>query len=185
MDNQQPLKEGALVPDVVFKTRVGDGPVCGDSGGHWQDVTTKEIFSGKKVIVFALPGAYTPICSTAHLPGYEAHYDELKEYGIDEVYCVSVNDAFVMHQWANSLKINKVKMLPDGNATFTRGMGMLVKKENFGFGERSWRYSMFVKDGIINKLFIEAGLSDNYPVDTFEVSGADTMLAYFKKIIGL
>lgn len=168
------------MPEVTLKTRVGDGPVCGGSDGHWQDVTTKEIFSGKKVVVFALPGAYTPTCSSAHLPGYEMHYDEFKKYGIDEVYCLAVNDAFVMEQWADQLGIEKVKMLPDGNAVFTRGMGMLVRKENLGFGERSWRYSMLVENSIIKKLFIEAGISDNCPTDPFEVSGADTMLSYLK-----
>jgi peroxiredoxin len=178
--NQQPLKEGSPVPEVVLKTRVGDGPVCGGSDGHWQDIATKELFSGKKVIVFALPGAYTPTCSSTHLPGYEAHYDEFKKYGIDEVYCMSVNDAFVMEQWADKLGIEKVKMLPDGNASFTRGMGMLVLKENLGFGERSWRYAMLIEDGIIKKFFSEPGISDNCPTDPFGVSGADTMLSYLK-----
>jgi peroxiredoxin len=178
--NKQPLNEGSQVPEVIFKTRVGDGPVCGGSDGHWQDVATKEIFSGKKVIVFALPGAYTPTCSSTHLPGYEAHYDELKACGVDEIYCMAVNDAFVMDQWAHALSVEKVKMIPDGNAAFARGMGMLVSKENVGFGERSWRYSMFVEDGTIKKLFIEPGMSDNCATDPFEVSGADTMLAYLK-----
>ncbi len=177
---QQPLKEGSSAPEIVLKTREGDGPVCGGSDGHWQDVATKELFSRKKIIVFALPGAYTPTCSSMHLPGYEAHYDEFKKHGIDEVYCMSVNDAFVMEQWANKLGIEKVKMLPDGNADFTRGMGMLVRKENLGFGERSWRYAMLVEDGIIKKLFSEPGISDNCPTDPFEVSDADTMLSYLK-----
>jgi peroxiredoxin len=176
--NQQPLTEGASVPEVIFKTRVGDGPVCGGSDGHWQDVATKELFSEKKVIAFALPGAYTPTCSSAHLPGYEARYDELKGLGIDEIYCVAVNDAFVMEQWAHALGVKKVKMLPDGNATFARGMGMLVNKEDLGFGERSWRYSMLIENSVIKKLFIEPGISDNCPTDPFEVSGADTMLSY-------
>jgi peroxiredoxin len=177
----QQLKEGDRVPEVVFKTRVGDGSVCGDNSGHWQDVTKEEIFPGRRIIVFALPGAYTPTCSSTHLPGYETCYNELKKYGVDEVYCVSVNDAFVMQHWANDLGIEKVKMLPDGNATFARGMGMSVNKENLGFGERSWRYSMLVEDGIIKKLFIEPGLSDNCPTDPFGASDADTMLAYLKK----
>jgi len=176
--NKQPLNEGSQVPEVVLKTRVGDGPVCGASDGRWQDVATKELFSGKKIVVFVLPGAFTPTCSSTHLPGYEAHYDELKAHGIDEIYCMAVNDAFVMEQWAHALFIEKVKMLPDGNAAFARGMGMLVSKENLGFGERSWRYSMLVENGTIRKLFIEPGISDNCPTDPFEVSGADTMLAY-------
>jgi peroxiredoxin len=115
------------------------------------------------------------------LPGYESRYEDFKKYGIDEIYCLAVNDAFVMEQWAGKLGVKNVKMLPDGNTTFTREMGMLVKKENLGFGERSWRYSMFVDDGIIKKLFIEPGISDNCPIDPFEVSGADTMLAYLQE----
>jgi peroxiredoxin len=176
----QPIKEGKRVPEIIFKTRVRDESIGGDNPYRWQDVASKEIFTGKKVVVFGLPGAFTPTCSSTHAPGYEAAYDEFKKLGIDEVYCLSVNDAFVMKQWADKLGVKKVKMLPDGNALFTQGMGMLVKKENLGFGERSWRYSMLVEDGIIKKLFVEPGYMDNCPDDPFEVSGADTMLAYLK-----
>jgi len=175
---QQPLTEGARVPEVVFKTRVRDESIGGENPYRWQDVSSKEIFGGKKVILFGLPGAFTPTCSSTHVPGFEATYDEFKKLGVDEVYCLSVNDAFVMKQWADKLGVKKVKMLPDGNAAFTRGMGMLVKKEDLGFGERSWRYSMLVEDGIIKKLFIEPGFSDDCSTDPFEVSDADTMLAY-------
>lgn len=133
---------GTKVPSVTFKTRVRDEAVGGENPYRWQDVTTESIFDGKKVVVFSLPGAFTPTCSSTHAPGYEAKYDEFKKLGIDEVYCLSVNDAFVMKQWADKLGVEKVKMLPDGNAEFTRGMEMLVKKENLGFGDRSWRYSM-------------------------------------------
>ena len=173
-------KEGVRVPEVTFKTRVRDESVGGDNPYRWQDVSSSEIFNGKKIVVFGLPGAFTPTCSSTHLPGFEAKYDEFKMLGIDEVYCLSVNDAFVMKQWADKLGVKKVKMLPDGNGEFARGMGMLVKKENLGFGERSWRYSMFVEDGLIKKLFIEPGFSDDCPDDPFEVSDADTMLAYLK-----
>ncbi len=176
----EPQKEGARVPEVTFKTRVRDESVGGDNPYRWQDVSAGEIFNGKKIVVFGLPGAFTPTCSSTHLPGFEARYDEFKALGIDEVYCLSVNDAFVMKQWADKLGVKKVKMLPDGNGEFARGMGMLVKKENLGFGERSWRYSMFVEDGLIKKLFIEPGFSDDCPDDPFEVSDADTMLAYLK-----
>ena len=176
----EPQKEGARVPEVTFKTRVRDESVGGDNPYRWQDVSAGEIFNGKKIVVFGLPGAFTPTCSSTHLPGFEARYDEFKALGIDEVYCLSVNDAFVMKQWADKLGVKKVKMLPDGNGDFARGMGMLVKKENLGFGERSWRYSMFVEDGLIKKLFIEPGFSDDCPDDPFEVSDADTMLAYLK-----
>jgi thioredoxin-dependent peroxiredoxin len=168
------------VPDVVFKTRVRDESIGGENPFRWQDVTTKDIFAGKKVIVFSLPGAFTPTCSSTHLPRYEALYDELKALGIDEVYCMSVNDAFVMYQWGLKLGAKNVKLLPDGNGEFNRKMGMLVEKSNLGFGMRSWRYSMLVNDGKIEKVFSEPGYSDNCETDPFEVSDADTMLAYLK-----
>ncbi len=175
------LEEGARVPDVVFKTRVRDESVGGENPYRWQELSTADVFSGKKVVVFGLPGAFTPTCSSTHLPGYEAAYDEFIALGIDEVYCISVNDAFVMKQWADKLGATRVRMLPDGNAAFTRGMGLLVKKENLGFGERSWRYSMLVDDGVIKKMFVEPGISHDCPEDPFEVSGADTMLAYLRE----
>lgn len=168
------------VPSVVFKTRVRDESVEGPNPYRWQDVTTDDIFRGKAVVVFALPGAFTPTCSSTHLPGFEAKYDEFKALGIDEVYCLSVNDAFTMFQWGRQLGIEKVKMLPDGSADFTRRMGMLVRKDNLGFGERSWRYSMLVEDGAITALFAEPGISDNCPTDPFEVSDVDTMLNHLK-----
>lgn len=168
------------VPDVTFKMRVRDESIGGDNPFRWQDTTTDDIFKGKKVVVFALPGAFTPICSSTHLPGYEGRYDQIKKLGIDEIYCLSVNDAFVMFQWAKHQDIKKVKMLPDGIGEFTRKMGMLVKKDNLGFGLRSWRYSMFVDDGNIEAMFIEPGLSDDCPDDPFEVSDANTMLNFLK-----
>jgi peroxiredoxin len=165
------------VPNVTFKTRVRDESIGGDNPFRWEDKTTADIFAGKSVVIVALPGAFTPTCSSTHLPGYEAKYEELKAKGIDEVYCVSVNDAFSMYQWSKQLGVEKVKMLPDGNGDFTRGMGMLVKKENLGFGDRSWRYSMHVVDGVVKSQFVEAGVMDNCPEDPFEVSDVDTMLA--------
>jgi len=168
------------VPDVVFKTRVRDESVEGPNPYRWQDVSTNDIFKGKKIVVFALPGAFTPTCSSTHLPGYEEKYDELKKLGVDEVYCLSVNDAFVMFQWAKAQNIKNVKMLPDGSAAFTKQMGMLVKKDNLGFGERSWRYSMYVVDGKIEKVFAEEGFQDDCPTDPFEVSDVDTMIDYLK-----
>jgi peroxiredoxin len=165
------------VPNVTFKTRVRDESIGGDNPFRWEDKTTADIFAGKSVVIVALPGAFTPTCSSTHLPGYEAKYEELKAKGIDEVYCVSVNDAFSMYQWSKQLGVKKVKMLPDGNGDFTRGMGMLVKKENLGFGDRSWRYSMHVVDGVIQSQFVETGVMDNCPEDPFEVSDVDTMLA--------
>jgi len=171
---------GTHVPQVTFKTRVRDESVGGDNPFRWQDVTTDEIFKGKRVVVFGLPGAFTPTCSSTHAPGYEAHYDDIKNLGVDEVYCLSVNDAFVMKQWADKLGISKVKMLPDGNAEFTERMGMLVKKENLGFGSRSWRYSMLVDDGVITQIFVEPNFSDNCETDPFEVSDAETMIKHLK-----
>jgi thioredoxin-dependent peroxiredoxin len=168
------------VPDVVFKTRVRDESIGGDNPFRWQDVTTKDIFAGKKVIVFSLPGAFTPTCSSTHLPRYEELYAELKGLGVDEIYCMSVNDAFVMYQWGLKLGAKNVKLLPDGNGEFNRKMGMLVEKSNLGFGMRSWRYSMLVNDGKVEKIFAEPGYSDNCETDPFEVSDADTMLAYLK-----
>jgi peroxiredoxin len=168
------------VPQVVFKTRVRDESIGGDNPFRWQDVSTDEIFAGKRVVVFALPGAFTPTCSSTHLPGYEAKYDDLKEAGIDEVYCLSVNDAFTMFQWGKHLGADKVKLLPDGSGHFTRGMDMLVDKDNLGFGLRSWRYSMLVEDGEVVKMFIEPGKMDNCPEDPFEVSDVDTMLNYLR-----
>lgn len=171
---------GKKVPEVTFKTRVRDESVGGENPFRWQDVKSSEIFSGKKIVLFALPGAFTPTCSSTHLPGFEAKYDELKAQGVDEVYCLSVNDAFTMYQWAQHQNIEKVKMLPDGNGDFSREMGMLVKKENLGFGERSWRYAMFVDNGEIKQVFSEQGKQDNCESDPFECSDVDTMLEYLK-----
>ena len=168
------------VPDVIFKTRVRDESMGGENPFKWQDVPTSDIFKGKKIVVFSLPGAFTPTCSSAHLPGYEEKYEEFRKLGVDEVYCLSVNDAFVMYQWAKNLGAKNVKILPDGSGEFTRKMGMLVSKDNLGYGMRSWRYSMYVEDGNIQAMFIEPGLSDNCVEDPFEVSDADTMLNFLK-----
>jgi len=169
------------VPDVVFKTRVRDESVEGPNPFRWQDVTTDEIFKGRKIVLFSLPGAFTPVCSNDQLPGYEENYDEFKNLGVDEVICLSVNDAFVMFNWAKAQGVEKIRMLPDGSGKFTEGMGMLVKKDNVGYGKRSWRYSMFVDDGEIKKVFIESGFQDDCPDDPFEVSDAKTMLDYLKE----
>ena len=157
-----------------------DESVEGPNPFRWQDVTSSDIFDGKTVVVFALPGAFTPTCSSTHLPRYEELYDQFKSEGVDEIYCLSVNDAFTMFQWSRHLGVQNVKMLPDGSAEFTRLMGMLVRKDNLGFGERSWRYSMLVEDGKITAMFSEPGRSDNCPTDPFEVSDADTMLNFLK-----
>jgi glutaredoxin-like protein len=158
-------KEGKKVPQVTFHTR---------DNHEWIDVTTDEIFKGKTVIVFSLPGAFTPTCSSTHVPRYNQLAPTFKQHGVDEVVCVSVNDTFVMNEWRREQKADNVTFIPDGNGDFSRGMGMLVPKNDIGFGDRSWRYSMLVKDGVIEKMFIEPDV----PGDPFEVSDADTMLAY-------
>lgn len=168
------------VPNVVFKTRVRDEAIGGDNPFRWQDLSTDDIFKGKKVVLFSLPGAFTPTCSSTHLPGYEENNQKMKDLGVDDIYCLSVNDAFTMFQWGKNLGVEKTKLLPDGNGDFTRQMGMLVKKENLGFGDRSWRYSMLVNDGVIEKMFIEPGKADNFGEDPFTCSGADTMLEYMQ-----
>ena len=160
------------IPNCTFKTRVL---------GNWQDVTTDNLFKNKKVVVFALPGAFTPTCSNTHLPGFEAKYDEFLKY-VDEIYCVSVNDTFVMNAWAKDLKIEKVKMLPDGNGAFTQGIDMLVNKQHLGFGKRSWRYSAIIDNGQLTKMFAEPGKNDNgEDMDPFLVSDANTILKYLQE----
>ena len=168
------------VPNVIFKTRVRDAQVGGDNPFRWQDVASSEIFANRRVIVFALPGAFTPTCSSTHLPRFEELYEDFAAEGIDDIYCLSVNDAFVMYQWGRHVGAKQVKMLPDGNAEFTRKMGMLVNKDNLGFGPRSWRYAMVVNNGEIEKIFVEPGFEDNCTTDPFEVSDADTVLAWLR-----
>jgi len=168
------------VPRVIFKTRVRNDALGGPNPFEWKDLSSDEIFKGKNVVVFSLPGAFTPTCSTSHLPRYEELYADFKAQGVDAVVCISVNDAFVMFQWGKSQNAKNVFLLPDGNGEFTRKMGMLVDKNNLGFGQRSWRYSMYVEDREIKKLFAEPGFSDNCATDPFEVSDADTMLNYLK-----
>jgi len=168
------------VPHTTFKTRVRNEALGGPNPFEWKDLTSAELFGDKNVVVFSLPGAFTPTCSTSHLPRYEELYDEFRALGVDAVICLSVNDAFVMFQWGKSQGADKVFLLPDGNGEFTRKMGMLVDKSNLGFGMRSWRYSMYVEDGEIKKMFVEPGHDDNCPIDPFEVSDADTMLTWLK-----
>lgn len=158
-------REGQRVPQVIFRTR---------KDNQWMDVTTDDLFAGKTVIVFSLPGAFTPTCSSTHLPGYNELAPVFKENGVDNIICISVNDTFVMNEWMKDQQANNLTVIPDGNGEFTEGMGMLVDKADLGFGKRSWRYSMLVKDGLIDKMFIEP----NVPGDPFEVSDADTMLNY-------
>ncbi|MEO7885515.1 MAG: glutathione peroxidase [Polaromonas sp.] len=157
--------EGQRVPDVTFKTRRDD---------TWADVKSADLFAGKNVVAFSLPGAYTPTCSSTHLPRFNALANTFKAHGIDDVVCFAVNDAFVMNEWGKAQEAGNVTLIPDGNGDFTEGMGMLVDKRDLGFGKRSWRYSMLVRDGVVEKMFIEPEKEG----DPFEVSDADTMLKY-------
>jgi glutaredoxin-like protein len=158
-------REGHIVPQVTFRTR---------RDHEWVDMTTDEVFKGKTVVVFSLPGAFTPTCSSTHVPRYNQLAPTFRKHGVDEVICIAVNDAFVMNEWRREQKALNLTFLPDGNGDFSRGMGMLVAKNDLGFGDRSWRYSMLVRDGVIAKMFIEPDI----PGDPFEVSDADTMLAW-------
>ena len=158
-------REGQKVPDVTFRTR---------AEGKWKDVAASELFAGKTVVVFSLPGAYTPTCSSSHVPRYNELVPVLKQNGVDDVICVSVNDGFVMAAWQAEQHADRIRFIPDGNGAFTEAMGMLVDKSDLGFGRRSWRYSMLVEDGVIKKMFVEPDV----PGDPFQVSDADTMLRY-------
>ena len=172
------------IPEVKFRTRIGDNQSIGGGcsiGGEWKDVSTNELFNKKKTVLFSLPGAYTPTCSSQQLPGYEDKYEDLRKY-VDEVYCLSVNDSFVMNAWFRDQNINKVKPIGDGEGQFTKEMGMLVNKPKQGFGMRSWRYSAFIDNGKVVKMFVEDGKNnESNDDDPFKVSDVNTMLNYLKK----
>lgn len=156
-----------LVPDVWIHQRVRDESIGGENPYKWERNLTSDLFAGKRVLVFGLPGAFTPTCTNEQLPGFERKYEDLMDLGIDEVYCTSVNDAFVMNKWAKDLGIEKVKMLPDGCGDFAQGMGMLVDKSNLGFGKRSWRYACVIDDLVITNTWEEDGFSNNCPSDPY------------------
>ena len=156
-------REGQKVPSVTFRAR---------ENGEWVDIKSDDLFAGRTVAVFSLPGAFTPTCSSTHVPGYNQLACALQENGVDEIVCLSVNDGFVMEEWSKDQKAENVRFIPDGNGQFTDGMGLLVDKSDLGFGKRSWRYSMIVKDGVVDKMFIEP----EEPGDPFKVSDAETML---------
>ena len=149
------------IPDVTLKTRVRDESVGGPNPFRWQDLAVREEFAGKRVVVFSLPGAFTPTCSNEQCPAFERLHDEFLKLGVDEVYCISVNDAFVMYQWGRNLGLSKIRLLPDGSGHFTRRMGMLIDKDHLGFGLRSWRYAMVVADNTITHWFEEPGINDD------------------------
>ena len=167
-------KEGYQIPQVEFVFR---------ENGEFVNRTSAELFNGKRVVIFSLPGAFTPTCSAYQLPGFEEKYEEFAALGIDAIYCVSVNDGFVMNAWAQDQNIEKVKLIPDGNAYFTRSMGYFVSKSNLGFGDRSWRYAAVVDNGIIEKLFVEDGQRDNADTDPYEASTPEAVFEYVKSSV--
>lgn len=172
------MKEGIKVPEVTFKYRVRDESIGGDNPFRWQDVTTQDIFNNKRVLVFSLPGAFTPTCSTYQVPGFEENYDKIRAMGIDEIYVLSVNDTFVMRKWMLDQNIKNLKFIPDGSGRFTRQIGMLVDKDNLGFGMRSWRYAMVVNNGVIEKWFEEPGFCDNCETDPYGESSPENVMKY-------
>ena len=167
---------GKKVPDVTLKTRVRDESVGGDNPYRWEMVRAGDLFEGKRVILFSLPGAFTPTCSTYQLPDFEKMYGEFQDNGIDDVYCLSVNDAFVMNAWARQQGLKNVKVIPDGSGELTRKMGMLVAKDNLGFGMRSWRYAAVVDNGVVEQWFEEPGYSDNCETDPYGESSPQNIL---------
>jgi glutaredoxin-like protein len=160
-----PSMQGQPVPEVTFRVRKND---------QWHNITSTELFEDKTVVLFSLPGAFTPTCSSTHLPRYNELAATFEQNGVDDIICMSVNDTFVMNAWQQDQEAENITVVPDGNGEFTDRMGMLVGKEDLGFGKRSWRYSMLVRNGTVEKMFVEP----NQPGDPFEVSDADTMLDY-------
>lgn len=175
------MKAGLSLPNATFRTRVRDESVGGSNPFRWEDKTTADYFKGKRVVLFSLPGAFTPTCSTYQLPGFEKNFAKFQEMGIDDIYCLSVNDSFVMNQWAKAQGLEHVKVIPDGSGEFTRKMGMLVAKDNLGFGMRSWRYAAIVNDGVVEAWFEEPGMCDNHGEDPYGVSSPENLLEYLEK----
>ena len=174
---------GQCIPNVTFAFRQGDEPPDDGGcpiGGEFVYKTSQDLFANKSVILFSLPGAFTPTCSSQQLPGFERLYDRFKAQGIDEIYCISVNDAFVMNEWGRSLGVKNVKLIPDGNGDFTRFMGMLVNKTAIGFGPRSHRYAAIINDGVIAKMFEEPGREDNHNGDPYGVSSPENILEFLE-----
>lgn len=170
----------SILPAVDFKVRVRDESIEGPNPYRWEDVSSYDLFGGKKVVIFSLPGAFTPTCSTMQLPGFEENYEQFKELGIDEIYCISVNDSFVMNCWARDLGIKNVKVIPDGAAEFTYEMNMAVSKDNLGFGTRSWRYAVIATNGRIDKVFEEPGKQHNCPTDPYGETSPERILDWLR-----
>ena len=175
------MKTGYRLPEVTFHTRVRDESVGGPNPFRWEDLTTTDYFGGKRVVLFSLPGAFTPTCSTYQLPGFEKGFPDFAALGVDAIYCMSVNDSFVMNKWGEAQGLSNVKVIPDGSGEFTRRMGMLVRKDNLGFGLRSWRYAAVVSDGVIEAWFEEPGLCDNHGEDPYGVSSPETVLEWLRE----
>jgi thioredoxin-dependent peroxiredoxin len=174
------MKSGVRLPTVTFRTRVRDNAIGGSNPFRWEDRTTADYFTGKRAVLFSLPGAFTPTCSTYQLPGFEDNFDKFRSLGIDEIYCMSVNDSFVMNKWAEAQGIERVKVIPDGSGEFTRRIGMLVSKENLGFGMRSWRYAAVIDNGRVEAWFEEPGISDNHADDPYGESSPENLLRYLQ-----
>lgn len=179
------MSQGTTLPVVTFKTRVRDESIGGDNPFRWEDVRSDALFGSdanpRRVVLFSLPGAFTPTCSTFQLPGFEKNAEAFAAAGIDDIYCLSVNDSFVMNAWAKGQQLENVKVIPDGSGEFTEKMGMLVDKDNLGFGKRSWRYAAVIKNGVVEAWFEEPGKSDNHPEDPYGVSSPETVLEYVQK----
>ncbi len=171
---------GQKLPDVTFRTRIRDDSIEGANPFRWQDRTTSDYFAGKRVVLFSLPGAFTPTCSDYQLPEFENGFDEFRSHGIDDIYCMSVNDSFVMNKWAEMQGIKNIKVIPDGSGEFTRKVGMLVSKDNYGFGMRSWRYAAIIDDGVVELVFEEPGRDDNHSEDPYGESSPENLLKYLR-----
>jgi thioredoxin-dependent peroxiredoxin len=172
------MKNGTTLPDVTFRTRVRDESIGGDNPFRWEDKTTTDYFANKRVVLFSLPGAFTPTCSTYQLPGFENNFEAFKEKGIDAIYCMSVNDSFVMNKWAEGQNLKNVGVIPDGSGEFTDKIGMLVDKDNLGFGKRSWRYAAIVNNGVVEAWFEEPGKANNHPDDPYGESAPENVLKH-------
>jgi peroxiredoxin len=174
------MKAGDKLPFVTFRTRVRDESLGGPNPFRWQDVTTADYFAGKRVVLFSLPGAFTPTCSTYQLPGFEKAFGRMRDLGIDAIYCLSVNDSFVMNQWAKAQDLRNVTVIPDGSGEFTEKVGMLVRKDNLGFGARSWRYAAVVNDGVVEAWFEEPGRCDNCAEDPYGATAPESVLDWLQ-----
>ena len=169
-----------LPENIVFHVRHRDESIGGENPYKWKEITTADYFNNKRILLFSLPGAFTPTCSTYQLPGFEKHYDAIKEHGIDEIYCISVNDSFVMNKWAQDQNIRNVKVIADGSALFTNYMNMLVLKDNLSFGQRSWRYAAIINNGVVEKLWEEPGKMDNCLDDPYGETSPEKILQDIK-----